>query len=237
MSAAPFRWIRMPLCLWLWLRQITVVSRASTLRVHSVLVSSCLDPYCRYTHTYTHTDRPLSHDWVRAWLLLLSADLQVNGSEARFAKQALFTRHLEMIDWPSGHGWFFAKFNITQVIHTLPVSEPLKEESRKPCWWYQSLFLFQVWILDYFGGIKTVSLDKYFHASPYRKYLWWSKPHPTCQTPTLYYVVFISVVKLYYYTLWTVFCFWTVNGIIYIYIFGLKSIKFLQIQMPCFLFI
>ncbi|CAI5638781.1 unnamed protein product [Oreochromis niloticus] len=68
-------------------------------------------------------------------------DLEVNGTEAEFAKKALFTRHPEMIDWPSDHNWFFAKFNITQV-----------------------------WVLDYFGGVKTVTPDEYFQATPYRKH-------------------------------------------------------------------
>ncbi|XP_063322647.1 protein CREG1 [Pelmatolapia mariae] len=74
--------------------------------------------------------------------IILSGSVQeVNGTEAEFAKKALFTRHPEMIDWPSDHNWFFAKFNITQV-----------------------------WVLDYFGGVKTVTPDEYFQATPYRKH-------------------------------------------------------------------
>lgn len=72
-----------------------------------------------------------------AHIILSGSVLQVNGSEADFAKKALFSRHPEMMDWPKDHGWFFAKFNITQV-----------------------------WVLDYFGGVKTVSSDEYFQASP-----------------------------------------------------------------------
>nr|XP_043875424.1 protein CREG1 isoform X2 [Solea senegalensis] len=69
-------------------------------------------------------------------------DLEVNGTEAEFAKKSLFSRHPEMIDWPTDHNWFFSKFNITQV-----------------------------WVLDYFGGVKIVTPGEYFQASPYRKYL------------------------------------------------------------------
>lgn len=72
-----------------------------------------------------------------AHIILSGQVLQVNGSEADFAKKALFSRHPEMMDWPQDHGWFFAKFNITQV-----------------------------WVLDYFGGVKTVTPDEYFKASP-----------------------------------------------------------------------
>lgn len=29
--------------------------------------------------------------------------------------------------------------------------------------------VFQVWVLDYFGGVKTVTPEEYFQASPYTK--------------------------------------------------------------------
>ncbi|XP_060626572.1 protein CREG1 isoform X2 [Anolis sagrei] len=60
-----------------------------------------------------------------------------NGTEADFAKTALFSRHPEMASWPRDHDWFFAKLNITNV-----------------------------WVLDYFGGIKTVTPEEYFNAVP-----------------------------------------------------------------------
>ncbi|KAM3850716.1 protein CREG1 [Diretmus argenteus] len=72
-------------------------------------------------------------------IILSGSVVEVNGTEADFAKTALFSRHPEMIDWPSDHNWFFAKFNITQV-----------------------------WVLDYFGGIKTITPDEYFKATPTR---------------------------------------------------------------------
>ncbi|XP_042260232.1 protein CREG1 [Thunnus maccoyii] len=76
-----------------------------------------------------------------AHIILSGSVLELNGTEAEFAKKALFSRHPEMIDWPSDHNWFFAKFNITQV-----------------------------WVLDYFGGVKTVTPEEYFQAAPNRKH-------------------------------------------------------------------
>ncbi|XP_061576486.1 protein CREG1 [Cololabis saira] len=74
-----------------------------------------------------------------AHIILSGSVLEVNGTEADFAKKSLFSRHPEMIDWPVDHGWFFAKFNITQVL-----------------------------VLDYFGGVKTVTPEEYFQAAPHR---------------------------------------------------------------------
>uniref|UniRef100_A0A8C4RKT5 Cellular repressor of E1A-stimulated genes 1 n=1 Tax=Erpetoichthys calabaricus TaxID=27687 RepID=A0A8C4RKT5_ERPCA len=63
--------------------------------------------------------------------------VKVNDTEADFAKEALFSRHPEMIQWPSDHNWFFAKLNITNV-----------------------------YVLDYFGGVKTVTPIEYYKAKP-----------------------------------------------------------------------
>ncbi|XP_076839314.1 protein CREG1 [Brachyhypopomus gauderio] len=74
--------------------------------------------------------------------IILSGSVQeVNGTEADGARKALFSRHPEMIDWPVDHNWFFAKLNITQV-----------------------------WVLDYFGGVKMVSPEAYYKATPYKKH-------------------------------------------------------------------
>ncbi|KAG2457283.1 CREG1 protein, partial [Polypterus senegalus] len=62
---------------------------------------------------------------------------KVNDTEADFAKEALFSRHPEMIQWPRDHNWFFAKLNITNV-----------------------------YVLDYFGGVKTVTPIEYYKAKP-----------------------------------------------------------------------
>ncbi|KAJ3584677.1 hypothetical protein NHX12_015172 [Muraenolepis orangiensis] len=79
-----------------------------------------------------------------AHIILSGSVLKVTeDQEAELAKKWLFLRHPEMEDWPADHGWFFAKFNITQV-----------------------------WVLDYFGGVKTVAPDDYFKATPYRPHPW-----------------------------------------------------------------
>ncbi|KAG8450097.1 hypothetical protein GDO86_002646 [Hymenochirus boettgeri] len=72
-----------------------------------------------------------------AHIILSGSIQQVEGSESDTAKMALFTRHPEMKDWPRDHNWFFAKLNITNI-----------------------------WVLDYFGGIKTVTPEDYFSAKP-----------------------------------------------------------------------
>nr|XP_006639357.2 PREDICTED: protein CREG1 [Lepisosteus oculatus] len=74
-----------------------------------------------------------------AHIILSGSVVEVNDTEALVAKQALFSRHPEMMDWPPDHGWFFAKMNITKV-----------------------------WVLDYFGGIKTCTPEEYFSAKPYK---------------------------------------------------------------------
>ncbi|KAM4699372.1 protein CREG1 isoform 2-T2 [Discoglossus pictus] len=70
--------------------------------------------------------------------IILSGSIQtVDGTETDTAKVALFSRHPEMKDWPHDHNWFFAKLNITNI-----------------------------WVLDYFGGIKTVTPEDYYSAKP-----------------------------------------------------------------------
>ena len=64
--------------------------------------------------------------------------LEAESEEAKFAKDALFSHHPIMPDWPSGHHWFFAKIDIQNII-----------------------------ILDYFGGAITVPVEEYFNAKPY----------------------------------------------------------------------
>ncbi|KAL2087423.1 hypothetical protein ACEWY4_016251 [Coilia grayii] len=75
-----------------------------------------------------------------AHVILSGSVVEVKNAsvEALEAKRALFDRHPEMIDWPTDHNWFFAKMNITQV-----------------------------WVLDYFGGVKIVTPEDYFKATPY----------------------------------------------------------------------
>jgi len=65
--------------------------------------------------------------------------LDPESEEETFARNALFTRHPIMPDWPAGHHWFFAKIDIQNIL-----------------------------ILDWFGGaVVTVPVQEYFEAKPY----------------------------------------------------------------------
>uniref|UniRef100_UPI00358F30C1 protein CREG1-like n=1 Tax=Myxine glutinosa TaxID=7769 RepID=UPI00358F30C1 len=61
---------------------------------------------------------------------------KVFGSEEEIAKKALFSRHPEMKTWPSSHGYFVAKMNISSIS-----------------------------LLDHFGGAVHVDVQDYFHSS------------------------------------------------------------------------
>lgn len=65
-------------------------------------------------------------------------ELKNGTSEAKFAENALFSRHPVMKSWPAGHHWFFAKMNITHIF-----------------------------VLDFFGGASEVDVDDYFKAIPF----------------------------------------------------------------------
>lgn len=75
-----------------------------------------------------------------ARILLTGSIVKVeNGSDEEvFAKNALFSRHSEMEDWPTGHHWYFGKMNITHI-----------------------------YVLDYFGGAAEVSVEDYYTANPF----------------------------------------------------------------------
>ncbi|XP_009584428.1 PREDICTED: protein CREG1 [Fulmarus glacialis] len=72
-----------------------------------------------------------------AHIIFCGSIVKVNDSEAGLAKKALFSRHPEMESWPKDHNWFFAKFNITNI-----------------------------WVLDYFGGLKIVTPEEYYSVKP-----------------------------------------------------------------------
>ncbi|XP_032535125.1 protein CREG1 isoform X3 [Chiroxiphia lanceolata] len=72
-----------------------------------------------------------------AHIIFVGSIVKVNDSEAVLAKKALFSRHPEMESWPKDHDWFFAKFNITNI-----------------------------WVLDYFGGLKIVTPEEYYSVKP-----------------------------------------------------------------------
>ncbi|XP_051870251.1 protein CREG1 isoform X2 [Pristis pectinata] len=70
-------------------------------------------------------------------VILCGTIVTVNKTEIGIAKKALFERHPAMASWPPDHGWYFAKLNITNI-----------------------------WVLDYFGGLKTVTPEEYYNAKP-----------------------------------------------------------------------
>ncbi|XP_059824491.1 protein CREG1 [Hypanus sabinus] len=70
-------------------------------------------------------------------VILCGTIVTVKGTEVKIAKEALFKRHPAMPNWPSSHGWYFAKLNITNI-----------------------------WVLDYFGGIKIVTPEDYYNVKP-----------------------------------------------------------------------
>ncbi|XP_043707365.1 protein CREG1 isoform X2 [Telopea speciosissima] len=59
-----------------------------------------------------------------------------DSSEAEFAEHALFSKHAEMKDWPKDHNFEFYRLEI------------------------EDLFL-----IDWFGGPKPLTVDKYLHSS------------------------------------------------------------------------
>ncbi|NWH79556.1 CREG1 protein, partial [Piaya cayana] len=72
-----------------------------------------------------------------AHIIFCGSVVKVDDSEVGLAKKALFSRHPEMETWPKDHNWFFAKFNITNI-----------------------------WVLDYFGGLKIVTPEEYYSVKP-----------------------------------------------------------------------
>lgn len=65
--------------------------------------------------------------------------IEKGSEEETFSKDALWTRHPAMEHWTAeDHGWFFAKLNIENIQ-----------------------------LLDFFGGVSTISLEDYLNATPY----------------------------------------------------------------------
>ncbi|KAF0304582.1 Protein CREG1 [Amphibalanus amphitrite] len=80
-------------------------------------------------------------DPLCAHVILTGRVLQMdeNDPEYVFARDALFARHPEMSGWPVGHHFFVAKLDIFNII-----------------------------VLDYFGGAKTVPVAEYFATNPFK---------------------------------------------------------------------
>jgi len=94
----------------------------------SVTISLAQSGYCR-AHSLDPEDPRCAHVILAGDVIKVGA----NSTEEQFAKEALFTRHPVMSDWPESHGWFFAKLNISNVI-----------------------------LLDFFGGAIDIPVQEYF---------------------------------------------------------------------------
>jgi len=64
--------------------------------------------------------------------------LDENSDEYKFAHEGLFSRHAEMSQWPSNHGWTVRKLDIENIM-----------------------------LLDYFGGVKFIDIDEYLKETPF----------------------------------------------------------------------
>ncbi|ODM98822.1 Protein CREG1 [Orchesella cincta] len=94
----------------------------------SLTMSLAQSGYCRQQQ-YDPEDPRCAH-------VILSGSIKpvTQKDEITFARNAMFSKHPEMPDWPKDHGWFFAKLDIRNIV-----------------------------VLDYFGGAKTVTIDDYFN--------------------------------------------------------------------------
>jgi len=75
-----------------------------------------------------------------ARLTLIGQVVAVTPEEQGFAKEALFTRHPAMQNWPTHHHWRFYKLNI------FPIDG--------------------ICLLDFYGGATHITLDEYLKAKP-----------------------------------------------------------------------
>jgi len=62
--------------------------------------------------------------------------LEKGSEEEAFAKEAVFSRHPAMEEWPANHGFYFCKLDIASVV-----------------------------LLDFFGGASIVAVEDYFNTS------------------------------------------------------------------------
>ncbi|XP_077473528.1 protein CREG2 [Stigmatopora argus] len=102
-----------------------------------------LNPYASITFSEAEGDfcRQMVYDPEDprcARLTLTGKMVEVAPEEQAFAKEAVFSRHPVMAQWPAGHKWFFMK-----------------------------LELIQVWLQDWTGGASLIPLEEYFKATPF----------------------------------------------------------------------
>ncbi|KAJ9586381.1 hypothetical protein L9F63_019962 [Diploptera punctata] len=102
-----------------------------------------LDNRCTLTMTLAQTDYcknkkidPKFPLCAQVWLVGRFNRVK-NETEMDFAKDALFSRHPTMKNWPKDHHFFFAKLDIEQIL-----------------------------VQDYFGGPVPVNVADYYNASP-----------------------------------------------------------------------
>ncbi|XP_023344801.1 protein CREG1 isoform X2 [Eurytemora carolleeae] len=98
----------------------------------SVTMSLAQGPFCK-KHGLDAEDPRCAHVVMAGEVV----QVQPNSTEEIFAKEALFSRHPEMPEWPVDHGWYFAKLNISSII-----------------------------LLDFFGGAIDVDINEYYNTHP-----------------------------------------------------------------------
>ncbi|KAK6644179.1 hypothetical protein RUM43_000446 [Polyplax serrata] len=95
----------------------------------SMLVTLSQTDYCK--------DNDLDPQDPRCAKLTISGEmkrLKAGSEEEKFAKNALFSRHPIMENWPKGHNWYFAKLKINQLV-----------------------------LLDRFGGAAFIDVNEYLN--------------------------------------------------------------------------
>ncbi|KAF4513913.1 UNVERIFIED_CONTAM: hypothetical protein B566_EDAN017736 [Ephemera danica] len=97
-----------------------------------------------FSNTVSISDGPIDASSGVPYLYLTPLEMSThdlslkNGTQAaKKAEEALFPRHPIMRTWPKDHGFFFATLKIDQIV-----------------------------LLDYFGGPKYISVKDYFQANP-----------------------------------------------------------------------
>lgn len=98
----------------------------------SITMSLAQGNYCSKMN-YDPEDPRCAHVILTGTFVKLTKE----SEEGQFARNALFSRHPIMPEWPEDHGFFFAKLEIKNIL-----------------------------LLDFFGGAITVPLEDYFNANP-----------------------------------------------------------------------
>lgn len=112
--------------------------------LEDVIQDTDKDNRCTLTMSLAQTDYcsmkqldPESPLCAQVWLVGRINRVEGGSAEEKFAREALFSRHPSMENWPKDHKFFFMKHDIEQVV-----------------------------IQDYFGGPVYVNVTDYYNASP-----------------------------------------------------------------------